>query len=193
LVHRRNIGEEIMTPSEAYQRVEAVVGLPLPKQAVCVRLAAEAVVARWREWCQQRAAPDLSGELLDTFNRWLNGAATDFELDRIAKRFLETLPQDLRQEEDPTSGYAGWALLEVAVVALGQGEEVHHSIVHSAICYAAAAHCRVQIGPTEISWLRLSPAELEFLDQWWRRCCERMPDLVVGATPGGAAAAREHP
>ena len=51
-----------------------------------------------------------------------------------------------------------------------QGGEVHHSIVHTAVCYAAAAHCRVRIGPTEISWLRLTPAELEFLDGWWCRC-----------------------
>ena len=128
-----------MTPSEAYQRIETVLGLPLPKQAVCVRVAAEASASAWREWCRQRAVPDLSGELLDTFNRWMNGAATDDELDRAAKGFLETLPQDLREEADPTGGYAGWALYDVVFVALGQGEELHHSIVHTAICYAAAA------------------------------------------------------
>jgi hypothetical protein len=83
--------------------------------------------------------------------------------------------------------------LDIAVVALGQGEEVHHSIVHTAICYAAAAHCRVRVGPTEISWLRLNPAELEFLDRWWRQCCERMPELAGAAMLGGTAARYRHP
>ena len=175
-----------MTPEGVYRCCDAVLGLLLPKQAVCVRLAAEVTARVWHQWCEQRGIPDRSDELLHTFDRWLNGAAHDDELDLMAKRLLETLPQDLREEKDPPGGYAGWALLDIAVVALGQGEEVHHSILHTAICYAAAAHCRVCVGPTEVSWLRLSPAELEFLDQWWGRYCGRFPELagaMISAEP----------
>jgi hypothetical protein len=178
-----------MTPDEVYRCCEAVLGLPLPKQAVCVRLAAEVSAPLWRQWCERHRVQDDSGELLDTFDRWLSAAAADDELDRVANRFLATLPQDLREEEDPTGGYAGWSLLDIAVVALGQGEEVHHSILHTAICYAAAAHCRVRVGPTEVTWVRLTPAELAFVDQWWQRCCNRFPGLAgatVPAEPGAA-------
>jgi hypothetical protein len=178
-----------MTPEDMYRRCEAVLDLPLPKQAACVRLAAEASASAWRQWSEQRGVPDRSGELLSTFDQWLSGAAADEALDRVARQFLDTLPQDLREEEDPTGGYAGWALLGIATVGLGQGAEVHHSILHTAVCYAAAANCRVRIGPTEVSWVRLTPAELEFLEGWWRHCCERFPELAgaTGVVEQGAA------
>jgi hypothetical protein len=99
------------------------------------------------------------------------------------KRFLETLPQDLREEEDPTGGYARWTLLGIATVALGEGGEVHHSILHPAICYAAASHCGIPVGPMEVSRLRLSSVELEVLDRWWGRCCERFPELAGATAP----------
>jgi hypothetical protein len=172
-----------MTPGEAYRCIEAVLGLPLPKQAVCLRFAAEAGVPVWREWCEQRGVPDYSGELLDTFDRWLSGAASDVELDRVAKRLLETLPHDLRNEGEPAGGYAGWALLGIALIALGQCEDIHRDILHTDVCYAAAAYCRTRVGPTQVSWVRLTPAELEFLERWWRRCCEQFPELAGATSP----------
>jgi hypothetical protein len=69
-------------------------------------------------------------------------------------------------------------LLGIATVALGQGEEVHHSILHTDICYAAAAYCR---SGGEAVWVRLdrlTACELEFLDRWWRSCHERFPKLA---------------
>ena len=177
-----------MTPDEAYHCIEAVLGLPLPKQAVCLRLAVEAGVPVWRESCGQRGVPDYSGELLDTFDRWLRGAVADVELDRVATRFLETLPQDLRDEDQPAGAYAGYALLGIALIALDQCEDVHRDVLHTDVCYAAAAYCRVQVEPMKVSWIRLTPAELEFLDRWWRRCCEQFPELS-GATRAAEARA----
>ena len=58
-----------MTPQEVYRCIEAVLGLPLSKQAVCVRFAAEVSAPVWREWCKRRGVEDHSGELLDTFAR----------------------------------------------------------------------------------------------------------------------------
>jgi hypothetical protein len=171
-----------MTTEQVYRCIEAAIGLPLPKQAVCLRLAAEASAPIWRERCEQRGLPDYSGELLGTFDRWLSGAAADVELDRVAKRFFGTLPQDLRTEE-PAGGYARWALLGIANIALGQCEDVHRDILHTDICYAAAAHCRARVGPLEVSWDRLTPAELAFLDRWWGRCCERLPELSGATKP----------
>jgi hypothetical protein len=169
-----------MTPGEVCHCFEAVLGLPLPQQAECVRIAAGVGVPVWREWCKKRGVVDYSGELLAAFDRWLKGAASDEELDQVARRFHETLPQDLRNEGEPAGGYAGWALLDIAVIALGQGAEVHHSILHSAICFAAAASCRIGTEAVWVSLDRLSAAELEFMDRWWRSCCGRFPELAGG-------------
>jgi hypothetical protein len=171
-----------MTPEEVYHCFEAVLGLPLPKQAVCVRLAALVSVPVWREWCRQRGVQDHSSELLDTFSRWQHGSASDEQLDEVAKRHCESLPQDLREEGEPAGGFAGWALLGIANIALDQCAEVHHSILHTDICYAAAAHCRIGIEAVWVGLDRLTACELEFLDRWWRRCREQFPELD-GARP----------
>ncbi|HEY7157542.1 MAG TPA: hypothetical protein VH575_26540 [Gemmataceae bacterium] len=167
-----------MTPGEVYRCFEAVLGLPLSKQAVCVQLAAEVSAPVWREWCRQRRVKDHSRRLLEKFDQWLSGAASDEELDQVAKQFGETLPQDLREEEEPAGGYAGWSLLGIAMIALDQCGEVHHSILHTDVCYAAAAYCRIGIEAVWVSLDRLTCAELEFLEQWWRRCCDRFPELA---------------
>jgi hypothetical protein len=171
-------GGELMTPEKVYRCFEAVLGLPLSKQAVCVRLAAEVTAPIWRKCREGSGVQDYSIELLHTFDQWLSGAATDDDLDRVAKWFLEMLPQDLREADDLASGYAGWALFDIAFIALEQAGEVHHSVFITAVCYAAAAHCRTNVGPTEVSWVRLTAAELEFLDSWWRHCCERFTELA---------------
>ncbi len=166
-----------MSPEDAYRCFEAVLTLPLTQQAVCVRLAAEAAAPAWREWCRSRGIEDYSDELLGTFDRWLSGTATDGALDSVNARHSATLPQDLTAEPEPAGGYAGWALLGVAQIALGQCEDVHRDILHTDLCYSAAAFCRSRIGPTKMCWTRLAPAELAFLGQWWGGCCERYPVL----------------
>lgn len=172
-----------MTPAEAYRCFEAVLRLPLSEQAVCVRLAAEVSAPVWQEWCWQRGVEDRSDELLDTFGRWLAGAASDAELDGVARRFFETVPQDLREDAEPAGGYAGWALLDIATIALGQGGEVHHSLLHTGICFAAAAYCGIGADAASGTLDRLTACELEFLDSWWRRCCEQFPELARASRP----------
>jgi hypothetical protein len=168
----------LMTPGEVYHCLESVLSLPLAKQAVCVRLAAEVTAPVWREWCRQHRAKDHSRELLDLFCRWLDGAASEEEFDQIAKRFFETLPQDLRNEHDPAGGYAGLALLDIALVALDQCGEVHHSVLQTAVCCAAAAFCRTGINAHSANLDRLTARELEFLDRWWGDCCGQFPELA---------------
>ena len=55
---------------------EAAFGLPLPKQAVCLRFAAEASTPVWREWCERRRGVGLHpANSFDTFGLWLESAA----------------------------------------------------------------------------------------------------------------------
>lgn len=176
-----------MTPADAYRWVESVLTLSAPQQAVCVRLAAEASAPVWREWCDHRGIQDRSGELLIAFDRWLRGAAADGELDAMAAQHLASLPQDLTAEPEPAGGYAGWALLGVAQIALDQCGDAHDDILHTDVCYSAAAFCRSRAGPLDVCWPRLAPAELAFLEQWWGRCCELFPALAsVVHTPNQA-------
>src|SRR5260370_381248 len=88
-------------PLDVFGCFESVLTLPLPKQAACVRLAAEASLPVWREWCRQRGVNDLSVELLECFDRWLVGTANDEVLSETANRLGESLPQDLRKEREP--------------------------------------------------------------------------------------------
>ena len=172
-----------MTPQEVYRCIEAVLGLPLSKQVVCVRFAAEVSAPVWREWCKQRGVEDHSGELLDTFVRWLSGAASDGDLDRVAVGLYESLPKDVHEEDEPAVGFSGWALFDIAMIALDQCEEVHDSILHTSICYSAAAYCRVGIEAVSVSLDRLTPPELQFLKRWWQHCCGQFPELAGNTTP----------
>lgn len=167
-----------MTRDEVYDRIECVLKLPLAEQAQCLRLAAEAALPVWAERCRLCGVVDHSHELLETFDRWRNCSAADADLDRVAKSLIETLPKDLRKEEDPAGGYAGWAALGISMIALDQCGDVHRDILYTDVCYAAAAVCRTRGGPVPPAWTDLTAAELEFLAAWWGRCCSQFPELV---------------
>src|SRR5687767_7433018 len=174
-----------MTSQDVYRYFESVLGLPLDKQAQCVRLAAEASVHVWRQHCKQRGIEDLSPALLECFDQWRTRMATDEELNRVAERLGSLLPLDLRLEEAPAGGYAGYALADIAMIALGQCAEVHHSILHTAVCYAASASCGMGIEAVGVELQRLTRPELEFLETWWVRCRTQFPALE--GEPGSRA------
>ena len=144
-----------------------------------MRLAAEVSLPIWNEWCRQRGINDLSGELLDCFDRWLAGTVNDEELSQTASRHYATLPEDIREVQVPAGAYAGYALTDIAVIALRQGGEVHHSILHTAIYFAASAFCGIGVEAVWVDLERLTQPELEFLDQWWKRCQSRYPELAL--------------
>jgi hypothetical protein len=167
-----------MTPQSVCQCFESVLGLPLDKQAQCVRLAAEASVHVWRQHCERRGIEDLSSALLECFDRWRTGTAADEELNQIAEWFSSLLPVDLRLEDVPAGGYAGYALADIAIIALGQFAEVRHSILHTEIYFAASASCGIGIEAVWVDLQRLTQPELEFLEGWWVRCCAQFPELT---------------
>lgn len=168
----------LLTTQSVYRCFEAVLGLPLDKQAQCVRLAAEASVHVWREHCERRGIEDLSPALLECFDRWRTRMATDEELNQVAERFGSLLPADLRLEEAPAGSYAGYALADIAMIALGRCAEVHHSVLHTAIYYAAAASCGIGIEAVGVNLQRLTQRELVFLERWWAQCLAEFPELT---------------
>jgi hypothetical protein len=157
--------------------IDRVMELPLQDQALCVWLVAEPVVHCWVQWCALKKVPDPSNEYIDTYHRWRVGSATDDEFDAVAQRLQSALPNDLRRERDPTGGMAGWSLHAVAMIALDQCEDVHEDIFATGVAYAAAAatgNKNVTIG---INWDRLTDAEVDYLNSWWRRCQVKLPQL----------------
>ena len=167
-----------MNSQDVYRAFEAVLGLPLDQQAQCVRLAAQASVHVWREYCERRGIEDPSPAMLECFDRWRAGKETDEELNRVAQRFSSLLPADLRLEEAPAGGYAGYALADIAMIALGQCAEVHHSVLHTAICFAASASCGIGIEAVWVVLERLTEPELAFLERWWDQCRAEFPELM---------------
>lgn len=167
-----------MNSQDVYRAFESVLTLPLNKQAQCVRLAAEASVYVWRQHCERRGIEDLSPALLECFDRWRTGRGTDEELNQVAERFSSLLPADLRLEEAPAGGYAGIALADIAMIALNQCAEVHDSILHTAIYFAASASCGIGIEAVWVVLERLTEPELAFLEKWWGQCRDEFPELA---------------
>ncbi len=174
----------MITPQEVLTWTGAVCGLPLPQQATCILIAAEKSLFVWQQWAQRRNILDLSGPLITCFKHWLNMQVSSNELNTIASRFGKSLPVDLREEDDPSGGYAGYALHDVALVALDQWADVHSDIVYTSILYAAAAFCGIGHEAIWVSPKRLSRAELDFIADWWTQCCEQFPGLLEIADAG---------
>jgi len=104
--------------------------------------------------------------------------ATGEELNQVGEQFGSLLPMDLRLEEAPAGGYAGYALADIALIALGQCGEVHHSVLHTAIYFAASASCGIGIEAVWVELPRLTQPELEFLESWWVQCRTQFPELA---------------
>jgi hypothetical protein len=169
-----------MTPQRVAEWIAAVCELELPQQAICLRLAAVPVLPMWRAACRRNGTPDPSEEFLACFDRWLSGNASDQDFDALAIRLLDLLPNDLCNEPDSAFGFAGWALQAVAAVALDQCGDVHEDIVHTSLCYAAAAHCGLGADAVWVKLDRLSECELRYFADWWEQCRKTLPNLTSG-------------
>jgi hypothetical protein len=131
----------------------------------------------WVKRCNQANADDHANEYIDCYHRWRCGTATDAQFNTVAQSLQTVLPDDLRLERDPAGAMAGWSLFDVAMIALDQCEDVHEDIFATALAYAAAAATGNRTVPIGIDWDALTDAEVDFVDAWWRRCCEQLPQL----------------
>ncbi len=167
-----------MTPCEKTKRLNryfhAVEQLPYPRQAQCVLIAAEQCLNVFRGWQHEECANDF----LAMSKKWLNGEISAEEFDGQAKEFLDLLPSDLREEADPSVGYAGYSLCDVAFIGLNKCDDVHWDILVTSVLYAAAAGCRVGHDAIWVKYERLTEDERDFVDKWWYECCRQVPELA---------------
>ena len=166
-----------MTLQELEAAFDAVCELPEPVQAFCVAQAAARVSHLWAERCERDGVADPAPDMLVRFGEWMQGSCGDTDLDGYGQQLQELVPEDIAVDSDPPSAYAGWALRDVPLVALGQGEDLQDDIVVTAVLYAAAAACRRGSDAAAARLDRVSTPELAFLDEWWRECRTRVPQL----------------
>lgn len=163
---------------EIKRRLARVLELPLREQAICVFTAAEMSLPDWEGWENANRLPPLASELRRRFQRWLNGKASDGDLGASGDELFKVLPEDLTKMENPSAGEAGYALMDVSMIALDKCEEVHEDILCTAIFYAAAAATNTRKPAISISRENLTTVECDFLDRWWTLCCQQVPMLT---------------
>jgi uncharacterized protein (TIGR02996 family) len=159
---------------EMFARID---DLPSKSQSICVCAAATTALPIWEEYEKLHCLPPTGAQLLSAFEGWQIGAVESHDLKACEERLLELLPSDLQSCPDLSAGLAGWSILDVALVALNECGEVQHSIVQSAVLYAAAA---VNKSGTRAIWSdidQISEDEKLFLTDWWVCCCNRVPEL----------------
>jgi len=159
------------------ERLARILALPLRRQAACVLLAAEMALPAWKSAETQAGVDGTADRFIECFNRWLAGKASDEELDACSEPLEAALPADLTKLPDPLPGMAGFALLDVKLIALGQCEDVHADILTTAVCYAAVAALGGHPSPVRATWNNLTERQLDLLEAWWRKCSVAVPEL----------------
>ena len=117
--------------------------------------------------------------MLGAYEQWSRGKLIDSELKEYLRRFSPLLPTDLRQERDPSAGFAGYTICYVAAIAVEDCGDVVDSLVYTAILYAAGAACQSGHKVISLDLDNLSDCELQFLTKWWEAC--RVQGLISNA------------
>ena len=141
--------------------------------AAFVYVAARMCLPVWEEHESARYGSRRGSELLDACERWWDGELTDEELRECGRQLLPLLPKDLKKEDDPIPGYAGWAIQGVATIAVEDCGGVADSIAYSSIHYAAWAVCRSGFKDPLLDLGKFNECERQFLARWWDLCREQ--------------------
>jgi hypothetical protein len=163
-----------ITPKQMFDTIDL---LPRHIQAACVCVAAKMCLPIWEEFEMANFSSKVGTELLDAYEQWTKGKLTDSELKEYWPRLHALLPKDIREEDDPSPGFAGCAILDVALIAVEDCDEVLHSIMRTAVLYAAGAVCRSGHKVIALDVDTLDGCELQFLSQWWEKC--HMHNLII--------------
>jgi hypothetical protein len=116
-------------------------------------------------------------DYLSCLERWLEGKATDKDLEKAAGPLDRRLNREIENEPDLPGAMAAHALLDTEAIALGFSPEMLDEILRAAVFFSAAAFTRSQDVPVEVDTDRLSPDELTFIQEWWHECTRDFPAL----------------
>src|SRR5262249_16438 len=125
---RRDIDMNNLTPTEMFSKLD---DLSEQEQAVCVLEAAKACLPIWQAFEREHGFGNLGTTTIDAFEGWRQGNVTALELKARSQVLYEKLPQDIEGEPDPQPGFAGWAIYDIVVIALGEFPDVRDSIMRT--------------------------------------------------------------
>jgi len=157
---------------------EGFAWLPAKSLAACVHVAANMCLSVWDDFERAKYGSSKGRDLLEAYELWCKGQVADSELKARLEQFYGLLPEDLRRESDPTVGFAGWAILGVAQIVVGDCPEIIHSTAYSSILYAAGSACRSGHKMIAPDLDALNDCELRFLSQWWERCGQQQIQMT---------------
>jgi hypothetical protein len=160
--------------------IDRIIELPARDQAVCVCEAAQLALPIWEAAEKAAGIPPLGAQLLSAFQEWLEGGVNSADLKLASDRLLGVLPKNIREmpEKDLRAGFAGWAIIGVATIALEEAPDLQDCFLHTALVYAARSVAGLGRRVFLESLENLSPEETQFLCDWWERCCARFPQLI---------------
>jgi hypothetical protein len=147
--------------------------LPNQKLVACVYVAARMCLRFWEDYESARYDSRRGSELLDACEKWWDGELADDVLRDRSRQFRLLLPKDMKYEDDPAPGYAGWATYYVGMIAVEDCADVADSIAYSAIHSAAWAACRSGFRDPLLDLGKFNDCERQFLKKWWGLCQEQ--------------------
>jgi hypothetical protein len=162
--------EAVMNNITPAQMFDAIDSLPSTTLAACVHVAARMCLPVWESFEIEHYSSKRATELLEAYELWSDGKLSDTEFKAYGERLYDLLPKNLKELDDPSPGFAGWVIFDVAVIALKEYADVLDSIVYTAVLYAAGAVCQSGHKMISLDIDTLDDCELQFLSQWWERC-----------------------
>jgi len=166
-----------MLPGLVDQWLAKLQTLRTREQVACVLIAARRCEPRASRWFEGQKPGPAHRDYVSCLERWVEGKASDKELDKAARPFDRRLDREIEYEPDLPGAMAAHALLDTEAIALGYSPEMLDEILRTAVFFSAAAFTGSQNVPVEVDTDRLSPAELTFIQDWWQECTRSLASL----------------
>lgn len=157
--------------------IAMVYSLPPRDQVRCVMLAVDRCSPLAAGWLERQKLAGAHRDYASCLERWLAESASDEDLEKAARPFVRRLNREIESEDDIPGAMAAHALLDTEAIALGYSPEVGDEIIRTAVLFCAAAFTGSRDVPIEVDADRMSPQELQFIEDWWRACTSKIQGL----------------
>ena len=167
-----------MLPDLIDQWLAKLQDLSTQDQVSAVLLAANRCEPIAGAWFDAQKLGAAFGDYTACLDRWLLRQASDKDLEKAARPLDRRLNREIEHEQDLPGAMAAHAFLDTEAIALGYSPEMLDEILRTSVFFAAAAFTRSNDVPIQVDTDRLSPAELQFLQEWGQECIRRFPALA---------------
>ena len=159
-----------MLPELVDQWLAKLQTIPTREQVACVLIAARRCEHIAGKWFETQKLGSAHRDYVSALDRWLAGQASDKDLEKAARPLDRRLNREIENEPDLPGAMAAHALLDTEAIALGFSPEMLDEILRAAVFFSAAAFTGSRDVPVEVDTDRLSPGELNFIQEWWHEC-----------------------